>query len=574
MRGESSESSLQNSSGDVNTDATEEHKRWTIRRRQNETVAVQEQELVLAQAADEGNQSANPNPGCPFTMRFPRYRIDMSSATKEQRKQEKEQQQGAGATNIINSGRWFNGAKMALERKMLEQQVYSNSSSNKGRGRIPLLWVDYNSQEMIHQPKPSASTNTLQVERNMYAFVTFWDTIIGQSSESDEASSEGVGVVAMAFPNVSSLVVQRMVDIYEWYVDWAENEILQTQQQQPPDQNSNLRQQPHDAYNYAWPKVELGLQKSSSSIPVIMVHYSPSSQNTASMPLSLSDSEIQLTEQRTKSWVKRLLVDLSICPFTKSVEKSGQGLGDFGVPVARIAYHASAAGRLLLIDENEESEQSSSLAATTVQVQGIPLLMKDTWSAILKMVQAGDRGKEGVSSILLAAPGYDSRDTFPMWAGPIFAMLESGVSAMKLEPLIGVVCFHPHYATPDGNSWPGFGHMHSVPRLQAWYNDKAASNNAAATSSEESSSSSPSSSPSKQLSNKATILTEEQVAAGGAWQRRTPHATINILRAEQLQAAEGRRATADLYARNIDVLVNEVGLDTLYQDLVREQDIC
>ena len=50
-------------------------------------------------------------------------------------------------------------------------------------------------------------------------------------------------------------------------------------------------------------------------------------------------------------------------------------------------------------------------------------------------------GPTGVSSILLAAPGFD--DDFSLWAGPIFAMLETCVGAIQAEEMIGVVCFHP-----------------------------------------------------------------------------------------------------------------------------------
>jgi hypothetical protein len=53
-----------------------------------------------------------------------------------------------------------------------------------------------------------------------------------------------------------------------------------------------------------------------------------------------------------------------------------------------------------------------------------------------------------VSSILLAAPAYDH--DVGAWAGPIFAMLEAGVVAARAESTVGVVCFHPLYATPDG----------------------------------------------------------------------------------------------------------------------------
>lgn len=65
----------------------------------------------------------------------------------------------------------------------------------------------------------------------------------------------------------------------------------------------------------------------------------------------------------------------------------------------------------------------------------------DTWEAISDMVASGPSGKFGVSSILLSAPGFD--DDFAFWAGPIFAMLEAGVSAIQAEEMIGVVCFHP-----------------------------------------------------------------------------------------------------------------------------------
>ena len=70
------------------------------------------------------------------------------------------------------------------------------------------------------------------------------------------------------------------------------------------------------------------------------------------------------------------------------------------------------------------------------------------------MVSVGDSGKEGISSILLAAPGFD--EDFDLWSGPIFTMLEAGVVATHLEPQIGVVCFHPRYATP-GISEISFG---------------------------------------------------------------------------------------------------------------------
>lgn len=135
-----------------------------------------------------------------------------------------------------------------------------------------------------------------------------------------------------------------------------------------------------------------------------------------------------------------------------------------------------------------------------------------------------------------------------LWAGPVFAMLEAGVSAIQAEEIIGVVCFHPEYATPDGSTFPGFGHMHSLPRLKKWYNQFTTS----------------------------TPLSDNEIAAGGAWQRRTPHSVINVLRAEQLEAAEGRRDSGILYEQNIRVLVGRddgIGTKKLEEDLKREQSL-
>jgi hypothetical protein len=89
--------------------------------------------------------------------------------------------------------------------------------------------------------------------------------------------------------------------------------------------------------------------------------------------------------------------------------------------------------------------------------------------------------------------------------------------------------------------------MHSVPRLKTWLLEDEPS----------------------------CPLSDEEIAAGGAWQRRTPHATINVLRADQLSAAEGRRKSIHLYSENIRKLVggNGIGSEKLQEDLDRERSI-
>jgi hypothetical protein len=203
-------------------------------------------------------------------------------------------------------------------------------------------------------------------------------------------------------------------------------------------------------------------------------------------------------------------------------------LADVGVPVASIAYHSSGATHPIT-------------------------LLADTFEAIEEMIQAGPSGKNGVSSILLASPAFD--DNFDVWSGPIFTMLEASVVAAMAESQIGVVCFHPYYAIPDGSSWPGFGHMHSITRLQKWYQESVMASSSSG--------------------NNCSNLSSEEIAAGGAWQRRTPHATINVLRADQLEAAEGKRSSGDLYALNINKLVGEqgIGSEQLARDLEQERQL-
>ena len=253
-----------------------------------------------------------------------------------------------------------------------------------------------------------------------------------------------------------------------------------------------------------------------------------------------------IVNERTRAWVQRLLVDLGICPFTKNSEWSGQGLKKEGVPVGLIAYHA-----FVVKDEDGKSKSTSSLSS----YQLLCPLMARTWSAMYDMLRAGPNGKEGgISSILLAAPSFD--DQLAFWSGPLFALLEASVVAAQAEQYLGVVCFHPQYAVSDGSSWPGFGHMHSLPRLQQWMvaqqEQEEEDNN-------------------KNSTNECPIYTPEEIAAGGAWQRRTPHATINVLRANQLAAAEQVRSSNSLYPRNIQVLRERVGFEQLWKDLKREQ---
>ena len=362
---------------------------------------------------------------CPFSRRFPRYRIDLSRSAKQKEKK---------GFNV------FGGLQLALLQNSLQKKYAS------------VLW--------------------LEDQTGMQAFTKLW--------EATARLAAGEPQVVVALPDFDKRILVNFKEVMDWIQETMEDEI----------------------------RIETTLLEDNQVVRMDRI-------GTAAALTSVEPVSHSVVEERTKAWVKRLLVDLSICPFTKSVTKSGQGLGDLDVPVASIAYHTS----------------------TTKDVYQ---LLADTWRAIYEMIEAGPEGKDGISSILLAAPAFD--DDFDYWSGPFFTLLENCVVAAQAEAQIGVVCFHPLYATPDGTSWPGFGHMHSVPRLEKWVQEVDG----------------------------ACPYSSDDIAAGGAWQRRTPHATINVLRADQLEMAESRRNTPTLYARNIGVLM-DIGNDKLVEDLERER---
>jgi hypothetical protein len=380
-------------------------------------------------------------------------------------------------------------------------------------------------QDKAMSQNQNNTTVLIEPELDGIAALAFlWDqaaTLTSTVNKNNNSNNNVKGTTIIVLPDASPLLLRNFVEIIEWISislpnhDGHHNEALL------------LTASLVDTKNWDIPALKLQC-----------IH----SHHQQQMLLDKEQTEINIQKEksiviaRTRKWVKRILVEQGICPFTKSDRMSGQGLADLGVPVGSIAYHASFEG----------------------QVVG---LMADTWRAIHDMIQAGPSGKEGVSSILLAAPAFD--DDFDYWAGPIFALLEASVIAAQAQAEIGIVCFHPKYATPDGKSWPGFGHMHSVPKLEKWYKEYNRDYTATTATT----------STAKATTMVLSDLTSEEIAAGGAWQRRTPHATINVLRAKQLEVAESKRQSAKMYTENIEKLVgvNGIGNDKLAIDLEMER---
>ena len=224
------------------------------------------------------------------------------------------------------------------------------------------------------------------------------------------------------------------------------------------------------------------------------------------------------SDARMRAWVGRTLCpgQLNFCPFTGSAALAGVGLSQSGVTPAPILYAVSDAS-------------------------GSTALLADFWRHATTMVSEGEAA---YSSIVLACPLWDT--SFDAWRDDIFPTLEASVLAAGLGRTLGVVCFHPEYATPPPSflARQRFGHMYGVPTLRK-YLELHEPELAAAT-------------------------TDDDLAWAGAYQRRAPHAMINVLWSRQLEAAESKRTSSLLYATNIARCL-ALGRLTLEDDAQRER---
>ena len=115
----------------------------------------------------------------------------------------------------------------------------------------------------------------------------------------------------------------------------------------------------------------------------------------------------------------------------------------------------------------------------------------------------------------------------------VFPLLESSVLSAGLGRTLGIVCFHPEYSTPDAAylARHRFGHMHSTDRLRRWLDE---------------------------ADPPLSARTDDGLLHwAGSYQRRSPHAMINVLWAEQLEVAETKRKSRTLYSRNVAKVLQE-----------------
>jgi hypothetical protein len=231
----------------------------------------------------------------------------------------------------------------------------------------------------------------------------------------------------------------------------------------------------------------------------------------------LGDAEADQAVEVLKTWVQDVIVDSRVCPFTRSAEIAATNLENQGVEKGPILYPVCGA--------------VGSGGASLVRV------LRAFWGSSIDMLS---QPPSEASTVLLSVPAYAERDhdAFKEMTSTIVKTLKH----VGAEHQLSLVFFHPDYERSVIEPVDSFTHGHLPPQdwLRAYV--RLTEGNEV-----------------------ASGLSEAQLKQADA-QRRAPFTMINILRSEQVQAAEavvpweviepeeGRRVRvsgARIYAKNI-----------------------
>jgi len=234
--------------------------------------------------------------------------------------------------------------------------------------------------------------------------------------------------------------------------------------------------------------------------------------------LDCDDELADGAEARMRAWVDDVIVDSHVCPYTKSNEVAGTGLEQAGVVAGAIHYPlcvVSGAGG-----------------------PALARLLRAFWLSTINLLSAPP---EEVSTLLICAPGYavDDADAF----AAACTAITTNLKFVRADFDVSLVFFHPKYdrdrVAPDPYE-QAHGHLPPVPWLRAY----AALDRGA---------------------DAAAELTDDALHRANA-QRTSPFFCINVLRTDQVEAAESvlpweviepepgrsiRVSGARVYAKNI-----------------------
>lgn len=223
-----------------------------------------------------------------------------------------------------------------------------------------------------------------------------------------------------------------------------------------------------------------------------------------------------------KSFVRRMVIAESACPYTKNEDIAPVGLEAKGVNPSNIGYRYGGS-----------SDAAHAMAMF--------------WTCICEL-QSFPQSE--ISTIVLSLPCIGagmSNDSHTRFAS-VVELISRSLCMFRGDAMFGLVHFHPSYDRDAifPSDKPAYGHLPPRdwlrPMLRLSGNDEAANN-----------------------------LTAEQLALSD-YQRRSPHTAINILRTTQIAAAAGAKSIVDLQLDD-STTVKASGITTYSRNAIRLAEI-
>ncbi|KAJ1460565.1 hypothetical protein M885DRAFT_509609 [Pelagophyceae sp. CCMP2097] len=227
----------------------------------------------------------------------------------------------------------------------------------------------------------------------------------------------------------------------------------------------------------------------------------------------LADAAVADAVRRTEEWVDGFLGKNNLCPYTRSTTQAAVGLASVGVAPGGVVVRV------------QDAADAATVAAAF-------------WACTADLLAAPE--KEAATA-LLVLPCFDG--DFLAFSKICDGVVEDSVGAVCGADVIGRAWFHPLYTANDvGHSTVVAGHALPHDMVLDFCT--------------------------RQASAAAAPLTFQRVAGANDLVRRTPHATINILRRSQLIAAAAYEAALPMtpvanrvYVRNVQTLLRNTAAE-------------
>lgn len=234
--------------------------------------------------------------------------------------------------------------------------------------------------------------------------------------------------------------------------------------------------------------------------PALIIETAARTEEEKAVAASQKAAEATFDKDKTvaalKSFIGRVVVGLEACPYTKSVDISAVGLEKQGVKPGPVGYRYSP---------------------TT----DVTMTMSMFWNCICEMMSEPD---ENLSSIMLSLPGIgsgESEEAHNRFAA-VVEVVGRYLCLFRGDGSFGLVHFHQTYdrSTIHPLTQAAYGHLPPISWLR----------------------------PILKMGghpDEAEKLSDDDIALSN-YQRRAPHAAINILRMNQVNAAAGAKSIVDL----------------------------